>query len=241
MMTGRLHSIETLGALDGPGLRAVAFLQGCPLRCQYCHNPDTWDLAGGTEVSAEALVARICRLRPYFGKRGGVTLSGGEPLAQAKFAAEVLRLCHAQGLHTALDTSGACPGPAADEVLRHTDLVILDVKATDPALYRTLTGGELARTWEFVDQVTASGVPLWVRQVIVPGCNDTEADARRLGEAVRGLPTLERIELLPYHTLGLGKWEQLGLRSPLADHPAADRARVAQMERCARVAGCVEA
>ncbi len=235
-MTGRLHSIETLGALDGPGLRAVVFLQGCPLRCQYCHNPDTWDLAGGTEISAEALVARVCRLRPYFGEHGGVTLSGGEPLAQPQFAAEVLRLCRAQGLHTALDTSGACPGPAAAEVLRHTDLVILDLKATDPEQYRALTGGELSRTWEFVRQVTAAGVALWVRKVIVPGWNDTEADARRLGEALRGLPTLERIELLPYHTLGLSKWDQLGLRSPLADRPAADPEHVARLERCARAA-----
>lgn len=236
-MTGGVHSIETLGALDGPGLRAVVFLQGCPLRCQYCHNPDTWDVSAGTETAAKALVARVRRLRPYFGERGGITLSGGEPLAQAEFAAEVFWLCHAEGLHTALDTSGACPGAAAGEVLRYTDLVILDLKATDPELYRALTGGELARTWEFVHQVTAAGVKLWVRQVIVPGFNDTEDDARRLGETVRGLPTLERIELLPYHTLGLSKWEQLGLRSPLADRAPADCEHVARLERVARAAG----
>ena len=158
-----------------------------------------------------------------------------EPRLRWPIAADFAeRLCRAQGLHTALDTSGACPGPAAAEVLRHTDLAILDLKATDPVQYRALTGGELSRTWEFLRQVTAAGVALWVRQVVVPGWNDTEADARRLGEALRGLPTLERIELLPYHTLGLSKWERLGLRSPLADRPAADPEHVARLERCAR-------
>lgn len=235
-MTGRVHSIETLGALDGPGLRAVVFLQGCPLRCQYCHNPDTWDCRGGTEVTAEALVARIKRLRPYFGRQGGVTLSGGEPLLQAEFVAEVFRQCRAAGLHTALDTSGACPGPAAREVLRHTDLVLLDLKDIDAERYRTLTAGELSRTWRFLRDVTAAGVPLWVRQVIVPGFNDTAAEARQLGEVLRGLPTLERIELLPYHTLGQAKWEKLGLRSSLEGVPAADPAHVARLEQCARTA-----
>lgn len=240
-MTGRLHSIETLGALDGPGLRAVVFLQGCPLRCRYCHNPDTWDLAGGTPVTPETLMARLLRLRPYFGANGGVTLSGGEPLAQPQFVAEVLRQAHEAGLHTALDTSGACPGPLAAEVLRHTDLVILDLKANEPEAYRELTGGDLARTWEFARQVTAAKVRLWVRQVIVPGLNDNEAQARRLGETLRRLPTLERLELLPYHTLGLGKWEQLGLRSPLASTPPADPAWVAQLQRCAHSAAFGEA
>lgn len=235
-MRGKVHSLETLGALDGPGLRCVAFLQGCPLRCQYCHNPDAWSFKGGMGQTAEAVVTQVARLRPYFGKRGGITLSGGEPLAQPEFATEILRQCRALNIHTALDTSGAYGGERALEVLRYTDLVILDVKHTDPKRYRALTGGQLERTWEFLQYVAGEGIALWVRQVIVPGWNDTEANVLKLAEKLCGLPTLQRVELLPYHRLGMAKWEKLGLQSPLADVPAADAKHVTWLEQCLRTA-----
>jgi pyruvate formate lyase activating enzyme len=233
-MTGRVHSIETLGAVDGPGLRCVVFLQGCPLRCQYCHNPDTWDCGGGTEMSVEEVVARVERSRPYFGKSGGVTLSGGEPLAQPEFAAEVLRRCQELGIHTAVDTSGACWNAAVEEALEYTDLVILDIKHADLAKYSQLTSGELERTLGFLEQVKRLGKPLWVRQVIVPGWNDTEDGARALAALLREVPSLERVELLPYHRMGSKKWEALGLKSTLEGVPEADADVVARLERMVR-------
>ena len=233
-MTGRLHSIETLGAVDGPGLRCVVFLQGCPLRCQYCHNPDTWNCGGGTQMSVEQVVARVERQRPYFGAEGGVTLSGGEPLAQAEFAARVLRRCQELGIHTAVDTSGACLNPAVEEALKYADLVILDIKHTDPEKYTALTGSKLDCTLRFLEHLKGLGKPLWVRQVIVPGWNDTEDDARALVALLREVPSLVRVELLPYHRLGSRKWETLGLSSALEGVPEADAEVVERLERVVR-------
>ena len=229
-MTGKIHSIETLGALDGPGLRTVVFFSGCPLRCAYCHNPDTW-AAPGTEMSADEIIARVQRSRPYFSRNGGVTLSGGEPLAQPQFAAELLRRCRDLGIHTAVDTSGACLSEAVKEALRHTDLVILDLKHTDPTQYNALTGGRLEQPLAFLDYVRRQRIPLWVRQVIVPGLNDTEEQALALAGLLRDLPALERVELLPYHTMGLQKWQELGLCSPFADTPPADPQKVKRLEQ----------
>jgi pyruvate formate lyase activating enzyme len=214
---GRIHSLETLGALDGPGLRCVVFLQGCPLRCRYCHNPDTWAVGDGDEMTVDALVERIARYQPYFAREGGVTLSGGEPLLQARFAARVLAACAARGIHTALDTSGAVLNAEVRMALDATQLVILDIKHTDPARYRALTGGSLARTRAFMAEVAARGIPLWIRQVIVPGWNDTPADVQALARLVRDIPTLTRVELLPYHRLGVEKWCLLGRPYPLAE------------------------
>ena len=226
---GRVHSLETMGALDGPGLRCVVFLQGCPLRCQYCHNPDMWERDGGEQWTAEDLVARVARYRPYFGQAGGVTLSGGEPLHQAEFAAAVLRGCREEGLHTALDTSGCRLDAAAREALDYTDLVLLDLKHTDPERHRALTGGELQRTLEFLEHVGARGLPLWVRQVIVPGWNDDAAAMAALAERVAPVAGLRRVELLPYHRLAMDKWERLGLPYPLSEVEEAPAARVAAL------------
>lgn len=233
-MNGNVHSIETLGGVDGPGLRCVLFLQGCPLRCQYCHNADTWQRGGGREMSVEDVVARVVRSRPYFGRNGGVTLSGGEPLAQPEFAGEVLRRCQEAGIHTAVDTSGACWNGAVEGALEHVDLVILDIKHTDPERYAALTGGRLEGTLRFLEQVTRMGKPLWVRQVIVPRWNDTEADALALAGLLREATSLERVELLPYHKLGQRKWEALGLRSPLEGVGEAKAEAVARLERVVR-------
>ncbi len=231
MTTGRVHSVETLGALDGPGLRCVVFLQGCPLRCQYCHNPDTWDPRGGKEMTAADVLSRVMKYRRYFGEKGGVTLSGGEPLMQAQFAADVLRLCQAEGIHTAVDTAGYRLDADVQRVLDYTRLVILDIKHADPQRYKELSGGELSTALEFMAVVCGRGIPLWVRQVIVPGLNDNEADIRMLAGLLAGAGTLAKAELLAYHAMARGKWEQLGREYPLADVRAADSDRMTELQQ----------
>ena len=173
-MTGFLHSIESMGTVDGPGIRTVVFLQGCALRCQYCHNPDTWHAQGGQQITPEALVKKLRRFQPYYARSGGgVTFSGGEPLLQPDFLAECLRLCRAEGIHTCIDTAGVGLGDY-DAILQNTDLVLYDVKHEDPAAYQALTGQPIGRTHAFVEAVRRVGVPMWVRHVVVPGVTDGE-------------------------------------------------------------------
>ncbi len=230
-MTGRIHSIETLGSMDGPGIRCVVFLQGCPMRCQYCHNPDTWGAAGGKEMTVEEVVAAIQRCRPYFGHRGGVTLGGGEPLMQATFAGAILRRCREARIHTAMDTNGYYLTDAAREALESTDLVLLDIKHTDPQRHLELTGTELSLTLEFLRYVAGRGIAMWIRQVIVPGWNDTPADMAALAKIVRGIACVEKVELLPYRKLGLWKYEGLNLASPLAQTPEPDDATMTRLRQ----------
>ncbi len=213
--SGFVHSFETLGALDGPGIRTVVFLSGCPMRCAYCHNPDTWQLASGTKMKAEEVFHKVQRYKPYFKENGGITLSGGEPLMQAGFAVEIFRLCQADGIHTALDTSGAIVSDAAEELLELTDLVILDIKHTDPEAFLALTGYEMRHVLRFLQLCRKKKNVLWLRQVIVPGITDNEKNIlalRKLAEENGA----EKIELLPYHTHGVFKWEKLSLPYPLA-------------------------
>lgn len=228
-MTGRVHSIETMGSLDGPGIRCVVFLQGCPMRCLYCHNPDTWDAAGGNVMAGGEVVAAVKRCRPYFGRRGGVTLGGGEPMMQPAFAGDILRQCKAAGIHTAVDTNGYYLDDAVKEALDSTDLVLLDIKHTDPLRHKELTGMELARTLEFFDYIRAKGLAMWIRQVIVPGWNDAPADLVALASLVRGVPTVEKVELLPFRKLGLWKYANLGIPCPLADAAEPDEAMLARL------------
>ena len=228
-MNGRIHSLESMGLVDGPGVRAVVFFQGCPLRCRYCHNPDTQSPRGGQEVSARDLTARLVRLRPYFARSGGVTCSGGEPLAQPDFLLELLERLHRAGIHTCLDTAGAGDGDY-DAILRHTDLVLFDVKHEAPDDYRRLTGGDIQRPEAFVEAVRRAGVPMWVRHVVVPGLTDGEDHLAALRDYVATLPRVERVELLPYHTLGVEKYAALGRPYPLAGVPAMDKARCADLE-----------
>lgn len=229
-MTGLVHSLETLGALDGPGLRCVVFLQGCPLRCQYCHNPDTWSSRGGTGTTAAELVARLLRYRSYIGRNGGVTLSGGEPLLQPAFARAVLEGCREAGLHTAVDTSGACWGQDERAALAAADLVILDLKHLDARRYQQLTGGDLSTPLAVLQYAREQGRPLWVRQVVADGWNDTEAEAQALGALLREVPSLQRVELLPYHELAQEKWRRLGLQPRGSWAPPAP-GRVAQLQQ----------
>ncbi len=239
-MKGRVSGFQSMGAVDGPGLRCVVFMQGCPLRCAYCHNPETRPLSGGTECGTDELLRKIERLRPYI-KNGGVTVSGGEPLAQPEFTAALLAALRASGFHTALDTSG-CRGAdeAAAAVLRHTDLVICDVKFTSEELFRKYCGGELGRTLDFLSLTAELRVPLWVRQVIVPGLNDAPEDAASLARLAGSFPNLEKIELLPFRKLCLPKYEKLGLEFPLAAVPECSSEKLAELQKAADAALAAE-
>ena len=228
-MKGRVSSLQSLGTVDGPGLRYVIFLQGCPLRCVYCHNPETWDPAGGAEYAPEELVEKVLRCRAYFGEQGGVTVSGGEPLLQAPFVAELFRQLKEAGIHTALDTSGAGDLKQAAQVLDWTDLVLLDLKFPDEAGYRRYCRGSWAQTQAFAALAGEKHVPLWVRHVVVPGLNDSLEDLRAIQAQAESLPGFQKLEWLPFHNMCLEKYQQLGLPFPLADTPALEDQDLARL------------
>lgn len=225
-MEGWVHSLQSLGTVDGPGLRYVVFLQGCPLRCVYCHNPDTWDPAGGAVMDTEELVEKILRCRPYFGAEGGVTVSGGEPLLQAEFVTQLFARLKREGVHTALDTSGAGDLGKAPALLEVTDLVLLDLKFPTEEGYRQYCRGSLGQTEAFAALVAEKQVPLWVRHVVAPGLNDTLEDMAAVKAWAQRQPTLEKIEWLPFHNLCLEKYQQLGVPFPLANTPPMDREKL---------------
>lgn len=208
---GNINSVESMGLVDGPGIRYVVFMQGCELRCKYCHNPETWDKNGKCEkLSAQQLVKKIERFKNYFGSEGGVTFSGGEPLLQPAFLLDCLKECKAKGLHTALDTAGVGFGEY-DEILAYTDLVILDVKSSNEKRYREITGQDMSRFKKFCSDCQRLGKKMWIRQVIVPGINDNNACMDELAAFVAGLQNVEKVELLPYRTIGVHKYRELGL------------------------------
>jgi len=215
-IAGRIHSVETCGTVDGPGIRFVIFTQGCPLRCLYCHNPDCRDPEAGQLVTVESLIAEIQRYKNYL-RGGGVTATGGEPLMQPTFVAEIFRRCHELGLHTALDTSGYGQLEAAKPVLEHTDLVLLDIKSYLPELYRKVTGVSLEPTLNLARYLDQIHKPTWIRFVLVPGLTDPEENIKGLAEFVATLSNVERVEVLPFHKMGEYKWQQLGLPYTLAD------------------------
>ena len=229
-MTGKIHSFESFGAADGPGVRFIVFLHGCPLRCVYCHNPDTWaNDKPAMELSPKDVLARALRYRDYWGEKGGITVSGGEPLLQSEFVAELFELAHAEGVTTCLDTSGGSfrRGDAATErLIAATDTVLLDIKAFDPLLHREVTGVDNSQILDFARYLSEKGVPTWIRRVIVPGLTDGEDDLRKTGEFIRSLKNIERVEVLPYHDFGVEKWRSLGLEYPLEGVPPADEAAV---------------
>ena len=228
-MLGRIHSIQSLGAVDGPGVRFVVFLQGCPLRCAYCHNPDTWLADGGEEISVDELVRKALRYRPYWKEGGGVTVSGGEPLLQAPFVEAFFVKLHEQGVHTALDTSGVGDLAGAERVLNHTDLVLADLKFLTGAAYRRYCRADYAQVQRFLQLTATKGVPLWVRHAVVPGLTDGLDHLRAVKAEAERLPNLEKLEFLPFHKLCLEKYERLGLRFPLADTPAMNPAELARL------------
>ena len=232
-MTGRIHSFESFGTVDGPGIRFVVFLQGCPLRCQYCHNPDTWDVGGGTEYTAEDVLARALRYRNYFGDKGGVTVTGGEPLVQIDFVIELFTLLKAKGVHTCIDTSGITFNPDSEtsvekhkKLLSLTDLVMLDIKHIDDEACQKLTGKSNANTLAFAKFVSAQKTKMWIRQVLLPGFTDDDESLARTRAFIDGLETVEKVEVLPYHTMGVVKYEKLGLDYPLKDVESPKKERV---------------
>ncbi len=231
-MTGRIHSVETMGTLEGPGLRYVLFLQGCPLRCKFCHNPDTWARSGGTERSVRDIISDVRRYRSFLhSSGGGVTVTGGEPLLQAGFVAELFAALQKDGFHTALDTSGFADLSAeVSEVLKHTDLLLLDLKHSDISAHRELTGVAPERIWAFARRAGEMGITIWVRHVLVPGHTMQRETTQAMAGLIAGLPGVERVDLLPYHELGRHKWEVLGMQYPLPDvkPPAQEDVRAAR-------------
>jgi pyruvate formate lyase activating enzyme len=209
---GRVHSVETAGTVDGPGLRFVVFLAGCPLRCLYCHNPDTRDPAGGVSRTVDALMAEILSYKDFLQRSGGgVTVSGGEPLAQPAFVTALFHACHRYGLSTALDTSGCMGAKVADALLDATDLVLLDIKAFDDDAHRRVTGAPLAPCLAFAEKLARRHQRMWVRYVLVPGLTDDLPSIERLAAYVARLGSVERVEVLPFHKMGEPKWAELGL------------------------------
>lgn len=217
MTKGYVHSVEVGSFVDGPGIRYVLFLSGCPLRCKYCHNPDAWRCRGEPR-DADAVVADIAKTADFLRSgEGGVTISGGEPLAQAAFVAEVLKGCKRLGLHTALDTSGYLGDRVTAEMLANIDLVLLDIKSWTPETYRDVTGVDVAPTLDLAKRLSEACKPMWVRFVLVPGLTDAPENVEGLATFVATLRSVERVEVVPFHQMGRHKWEELGIPYALGE------------------------
>lgn len=212
---GRIHSTESFGAVDGPGVRFVVFLQGCPLRCLYCHNPDTWLWSEGKEIYASELVEQIAKYKSFINK-GGVTLSGGEPLMQPEFCRAITEGCHENGFHVALDTSGAIPIQKSRDAIDEADMLLLDIKDIDPVDCEELTGATNENCFRTLQYCEDRNKPVWLRHVLLPDYTMNEDKLNRLGQFLTNYRCVKRVEILPYHTMGLKKWDALGLTSRLA-------------------------
>ena len=236
-MIGRIHSFESFGTVDGPGIRYVVFLQGCPLRCLYCHNPDTWGV-GGKEYTAEQVVNQALRYKNYFGPNGGVTVTGGEPLVQIDFVIELFTMLKQKGSHTCVDTSGITFNPHSSEsvkkheaLLQVADLFLLDIKHIDDEACKKLTGKSNENTLAFAKFLSDNNKPMWIRQVLVPGLTDSEESLQKTRAFIDSLHTVQKVEVLPYHTMGTVKYEKLGLEYPLQGVEAPPKERVAYAKR----------
>ena len=229
-MTGKVHSFQSLGTVDGPGVRFVAFFQGCPLRCKCCHNPDTWDFEDGCEYSAEEIVKRAKRYREYFGKEGGITLSGGEPLCQTEFATEIFRLCKQEGINTCLDTSGIYLNDKVKTLLSLTDRVLLDIKYTSEEEYSENVGCHITPTLDFLAYLNENRIPTTVRQVIIPTVNDTEKNALALREIVKAHPCVDKTELLPFRKICQTKYDNMEMNFPFGHLPEPEREKMKLLE-----------
>ena len=216
-MTGRVHSIQSLGTVDGPGVRFVVFFQGCNLRCKCCHNPDTWDMAGGKEYTADEIVQKAVRFKEYFGREGGITLSGGEPLLQPEFAKEIFEKCRENGINTCLDTSGSVLNQKVKDLLEVTDRVLLDYKYTDDASYRENAGCGIDTVNAFLKYLQEKSIPVTLRQVIIPAVNDGEENIKRLKEVVKSHSCIDKTELLPFRKICAVKYESMGIPFPFGE------------------------
>ncbi|MBO5203833.1 MAG: pyruvate formate lyase-activating protein [Clostridia bacterium] len=227
---GRIHSIQSLGALDGPGIRFTVFMQGCNLRCGCCHNPDTWSPSEGTEYTAEQIVSKAVRYREYFGTDGGITLSGGEPLLQAAFAKEVFERCHAEGINTCIDTSGSVMNGDVMALLEHTDRVLLDIKYTEGELYRKHVGCDMGRVLEFLGYLDSKHIPVTLRQVIIPTLNDNGENIRKLREISKKYSCVDKTELLPFRKMCQMKYDKLGRKFAFGHIPEPDGRTMKELE-----------
>lgn len=222
MIKGAVDSIETFGLVDGPGIRTVVFLSGCKLRCKYCHNPEMWRL-GEYNYTPEELAKKVLRNKNYFKRNsGGVTFSGGEPLLQSKFLIEVCKILKKENIHITLDTSGVGNGDYR-EVLKYIDLVLLDIKHTDPKEYQNLTSHTIDESLKFIEELNKSNTKVWIRQVIVPGLMDNDKYLNSLLETIKKIKNIERVDFLPYHKLGSEKYDRLGIINPYKDMPEMDK------------------
>lgn len=227
---GRIHSLESFGTVDGPGIRFVVFMQGCPLRCQYCHNPDTWEVNKGKEYTPEDLMNEIIKYKSYMDySKGGVTFTGGEPLLQTDFLLEVSKLCKDKGISVAIDTSGFIFNDMVKRLLEYTDLVLLDIKNYDPVVYKALTGVSLSPTLKFLDYLKEKNIPTWVRYVVVPNLTDNLDAVKKLSDYLDGYPNVKKIELLAFHKMGEYKWKELGLDYKLTDTKEPDKELMKQI------------
>ena len=230
-MIGHIHSTESFGAADGPGVRSIVFMQGCHMRCRYCHNPDTWKMDGGDEVTADEILKRALRFKPYWGKDGGITISGGEPLLQIDFVIELFKKAKELGINTCIDTAG---NPFTkeepffskfEELMKYTDLLLLDLKEINPTRHKDLTGFDNSNIIEMAKYLSEINKPVWIRHVLVPEHSDFDEDLDALGDFIDTLSNVDRVEILPYHTLGKFKWENLGIPYTLESisPPSAER------------------
>lgn len=231
MVKGKIHSIETMGLVDGPGIRFVVFMQGCKIRCSYCHNPDTWSMNGGDEYTPEELVRKIKRYKSYFeSSGGGVTFSGGEPLLQPDFLIETLKLCKEAGIHTTIDTAGVGVG-RYEEILKYVDLVLFDIKHIDEKGYKNLVGVEINESMKFLEVAQKMNVKMWIRHVVVPGITDSKEHLKKVKAYIDTLKNIEKIELLPYHVLGSNKYDVLGIKYKLKDVKPMNKELLKEMEK----------
>ena len=215
---GRIHSIETFGTLDGPGIRFVVFMQGCPLRCIYCHNRDTWDVSAGKEYTLDEIVDEMQKYTGFFeSSGGGITVTGGEPTLQAEFVTRLFKRCRELNIHTALDTSGFVDLDRVEELLGYTDLILLDIKHAIDEKHRKITGVGNEKIKKFAMYTMQKAIPVWIRYVLIPGLTDGEEDLKEAAEFIKQLKNVEKVEVLPYHNMGVYKWEKLGEEYELKD------------------------
>ena len=236
-ITGYVHSLESFGSVDGPGVRYVIFLSGCAMRCQFCHNPDTWEMKSGQPYTADQLLEKACRYRTYWKQKGGITVSGGEPLLQIDFVTELFRKAQEKGIHTTLDTS-ANPFTTKEpfyskwkELMQYTDLILLDIKHIDDEQHKILTGQTNKNILDMAEYLSETGKPVWIRHVLVPERSDKDEYLHRLHDFIETLDNVEKVEVLPYHTLGVYKWKELGIPYQLEGIDPPSRERVENANR----------
>ena len=230
-MKGRLHSIETFGAVDGPGIRTVFFMQGCPARCLYCHNPDSWDEKGGRNIEIEEIVHWAERGRPYYGDKGGVTFSGGEPLLQGEFLIQAINALKETGIDSAIDASGTYVDEFTEDAVRASELVLLDIKHPIAERFEIITGRKQESLFKLIDIINRNGKHVWVRNVVVPDINDTEEDIEALNDFMKNIRYIDKVELLGYHTMAVNKYGKLGITYRLKGVPPMDGQRLNQLKK----------